>query len=182
LYNWPSGSARGHWPGPPIAIFRTLAGTPYRFHWQVGDVGNTLVTGVTGSGKTTLLSFMIAMTAGRAGIVALDHKQGWSLMIRQMGGDYAVLGGGEPHFAPLKALDATPRNKEFLTDLIRGCIGGRMTEEEGRRLTLGLSVVMELPPADRQLGELRAFFDNAPEGAGARLEKWCRRGELGWAS
>jgi type IV secretion system protein VirB4 len=97
-----------------------------------------------------------------------------------MGGDYAVLGGGEPHFAPLKALDATPRNMEFLTDLIRGCIGGRMTEEEGRRLTLGLSTVMELPPADRQLGELRAFFDNAPEGAGARLEKWCRRGELGW--
>ena len=43
LYSWPSGSARGHWPGPPIAIFRTLAGTPYRFHWQVGDVGNTLV-------------------------------------------------------------------------------------------------------------------------------------------
>ena len=180
LYNWPSGSARGHWPGPPIAIFRTLAGTPYRFHWQVGDVGNTLVTGVTGSGKTTLISFMIAMTAGRARIVALDHKQGWSLMIRQMGGDYAVLGAGEPHFAPLKALDATPRNMEFLTDLIRGCIGGRMTEEEGRRLTLGLSTVMELPPADRQLGELRAFFDNAPEGAGARLEKWCRRGELGW--
>ena len=180
LYNWPSGSARGHWAGPPIAVFRTLAGTPYRFHWQVGDVGNTLVTGVTGSGKTTLVSFLIAMTAARARVVALDHKQGWSLMVRRMGGDYAILGAGEPHFAPLKALDASPRNLEFLTDLIRGCIGGVMTEEEGRRLTLGLTTIMELPAADRQLGELRAFLDTEPEGAGARLEKWCRRGEFGW--
>ncbi len=39
---------------------------------------------------------------------------------------------------------------------------------------------MELPPEDRGLGELRAFFDNEPEGAGARLDKWCWGGELGW--
>ena len=188
LYNWPAGEARGHWPGPPIAIFRTLAGTPYRFHWQVGDVGNTLITGATGSGKTTLVAFLIAMTAGRARVVALDHKRGWDLLIHRLGGDYAVLGAGEPHFAPLKALDASPRNIEFLTDLIRGCIGGKacsgpdpgMTEEEGRRLALGLFTIMELPPEDRGLGELRAFFDNEPEGAGARLEKWCYGNELGW--
>ena len=180
LYNWPAGAERGHWPGPPIAIFRTLAGTPYRFHWQVGDVGNTLVTGATGSGKTTLVAFLIAMTAGRARIVALDHKRGWDLLIHRMGGDYAVLGAGEPHLAPLKALDAAPRNIEFLTELVRGCIGGKMTEEEGRRLALGLATIMELPPEDRGLGELRAFFDDEPEGAGARLDKWCWGGELGW--
>lgn len=180
LYNWPTGEAAGHWPGPPIATFRTLAGTPFRFHWQVQDVGNTLVTGVTGSGKTTLVSFLVAMSAGRARIVALDHKQGWSLMIRQMGGDYAVLGAGEPHFAPLKALDASPRNIEFLTDLIRGCIGGRLTEEESRRLNLGITTVMELLPTMRSLAELRGFFDDNPEGAGARLDKWCWGNELGW--
>jgi type IV secretion system protein VirB4 len=180
LYNWPAGEPRGHWPGPPIAIFRTLAGTPYRFHWQVGDVGNTLITGATGSGKTTLAAFLIAMTAGRARVVALDHKRGWDLLVHRLGGDYAVLGAGEPHFAPLKALEATPRNIEFLSELIRGCIGGNMTEEEGRRLTIGLSTIMELPPEHRGFGELRAFFDNEPEGAGARLDKWCHGRELGW--
>ena len=180
LYNWPAGQDRGYWPGPPIAIFRTLAGTPYRYHWQVGDVGNTLLTGAVGSGKTLLVAFLIAMTAGRARIVALDHKRGWDLLIHRMGGDYAVLGAGEPHFAPLQALDGSSRNMEFLIDLIRGCIGGAMTEEEGRRLALGLTIIMSLPPRDRCLGELRSFFDDEPEGAGARLEKWCHGNELGW--
>jgi type IV secretion system protein VirB4 len=182
LYNYPPGQARSHWPGPPVAIFRTLAGTPYRFHWHGpdSDVGNTLVTGVTGSGKTTLVSGLIALTAGRARVVALDHKQGWRFMVDRMGGDYAVLGLGEPHFAPLKALDAAPRNIEFLTELLRGCIAGEMTEEEGRRLSLGLETIMRLPPEHRCLGELRAFFDTEPEGAGARLEKWCAGAELGW--
>ena len=55
-----------------------------------------------------------------------------------------------------------------------------MTEEEGRRLALGLAIVMELPSRDRGLGELRAFFDDEPEGAGARLDKWCWGNELGW--
>jgi type IV secretion system protein VirB4 len=180
LYNWPAGQDRGHWPGPPIAIFRTLAGTPYRFHWHVGDVGNTLLTGASGGGKTLTTGFLIAMTAARARVVALDHKRGWDLLIHRMGGDYAVLGAGEPRFAPLKALDASPYNMEFLVELIRGCIGGVMTEEEGRRLTLGLTIVMSLPPRDRSLSELRAFFDDEPEGAGARLEKWCHGNELGW--
>ena len=180
LYNWPAGESRGHWPGPPVAVFRTMAGTPYRFHWQVGDVGNTLITGAVGSGKTLTTAFLLAMTAGRARIVALDHKRGWDLLIHRMGGDYAVLGAGEPHFAPLKALDASARNMEFLTDLMRGCVGGTMTEEEGRRLAIGLATVMSLPPGERCLGELRAFFDETPEGAGARLEKWCYGNELGW--
>jgi type IV secretion system protein VirB4 len=180
LYNWPAGRHRGHWPGPPIAIFRTMAGTAYLFHWHAGDVGNTLLTGAAGSGKTFLTAFLIAMTAGRARVVALDHKRGWNLLIHRMGGDYAVLGAGEPHFAPLRALDASPRNMEFLVELVRGCIGGAITEEEGRRLTLGLTIVMSLPPRDRCLGELRAFFDDEPEGAGARLEKWCHGNELGW--
>lgn len=183
LYNWPHGQmGEGHWPGGPVAILRTLAGTPVGFQWQPpgSGVGNTLITGTVGSGKTVLGGALLALTASRARIVALDHKRGWDFLIRRMGGDYAVLGAGEPHFAPLKALDASPRNVEFLTDLIRGCVGGVMTEEESRRLATGLATVMSLPPSSRSIGELRAFFDETPEGAGARLDKWCWGNELGW--
>lgn len=180
LYAYPAGQARGHWPGPPIITFRTMAGSPFLFHWHVGDVGNTLITGVVGAGKTLLTGMLIAMTAGRARVVALDHKRGWDFLIHEMGGDYAVLGAGEANFAPLKALNGDPANMEFLTGLIRGCIGGTMTEEETRRLAVGLSIIMIMPTGARRLGELRAFFDDEPEGAGARLEKWLAGNELGW--
>jgi type IV secretion system protein VirB4 len=183
LHNFPSGPERSHW-GEPIALLRTSGGTPYRFHWHVGDVGNTLVTGETGSGKSLLVGFLIAMTAARARIIALDHKRGWELLIRSMGGQYAVLGAGQPHFAPLKALEATPRSLEFLTELLRGCImmenGDPLTPEEDRRLALALQTVMEMPHEDRWVGEVRAFLGEDPNGAGARLDKWCWGNELGW--
>ena len=179
LWAFPSGERQGYW-GDPICVFRTLAGTPYFFHWHVLDVGSTLITGVVGAGKTLLTAFLIAMTGSRARIVALDHKQGWRFLAEQLGGDYAVLGNGEPHFAPLKALDPTPANIDFLTDLIRGCIAGEMTEEETRRLSVALDVVMSMPRHMRSMGEIRAFFDDGAEGAGARLEKWCFGNALGW--
>lgn len=184
LYNWPAGDETGFWPGGPIATFRTKAGTPYLFSWHPPKAkdgnGNTLLTGRSGAGKTVLASFLICMSAGRARVVALDHKRGWQFMIKRMGGDYAVLGAGEAHFAPLRALDGSAKNIEFLTELFRGCIGGTMTEEEGRRLSVGLEAIMSLPPEYRSVGELRAFFNNTPEGAGVRLEKWIFGNELGW--
>lgn len=187
LYNWPQGERTGNWPGQEVALFRTLAGTPYRFHWNRdrGDTllaGNTLFTGESGSGKTSLMAMLIALSAGRARIIALDHKRGWRRLFESLGGDYAVLGDGEPHIAPLKSLDSTPGNMAFLSELIRGLAGGIATEEDLRRLALGLPSVMQLlPPPERCLSELCAFFDTIPEGFGARLRKWCwPRGDLGW--
>jgi type IV secretion system protein VirB4 len=179
LYNFPAGENTGFW-GPPIVTLRTLAGTPYWLHWHVRDVGSTFVTGQVGSGKTVIVGALILFTAGRARIVGLDHKRGWQFLFQRLGGDYGVLGAGEANFAPLKALDASPRNLEFLNDLLRGCIGGIMTEEEGRRLAIGLRAIMGLPPEMRCLSELRGFFDETSEGAGSRLEKWIWGNELGW--
>ena len=40
---------------------------------------------------------------------------------------------------------------------------------------------MRLAPEHRSLGELRAFLGvTDPEGAGARLQRWCAGSELGW--
>lgn len=182
FYSYPIGNSQGFWPGPPIAHFRSVAGTLIRFHWHVGmsGLGNTMVTGYPGGGKSLTTGFLIAMSAGRSRIAALDHKRGWKFLFDELGGSYAVLGSGQPHLAPLKALDASPHNIDFLTTLLRGCIGGTMTEEEGRRLSIALQTVMRLPAELRNVGEIRAFFDDEPEGAGIRLEKWIFGNELGW--
>ena len=58
--------------------------------------------------------------------------------------------------------------------------GAPLSPEENRRLHLGLQIVMSLPPADRWMSEIRSFLGVDPDGAGARLEKWCWGHELGW--
>jgi type IV secretion system protein VirB4 len=179
LHNFPAGPRLGHW-GEAIALLRTTALTPYRFHWQVDGVGNTLITGETGSGKSLTAGFLIAMTAGRARIIALDYKRGWELLFRALEGSYAVLGDGEPHLAPLKALDASSKNMTFLGDLIRGCIRQELRGDEDRRLGLALKTVMALPPEHRSLGEIAAFLGSEPNGAGVALQRWCWGNELGW--
>jgi hypothetical protein len=79
MFAYPAGPERGRW-----------AGTVIRFHWHQDDVGNTLVTGETGSGKTTLVAFLLAMTAARARLIALDHKRGWNLLFHAMGAPYGA--------------------------------------------------------------------------------------------
>jgi len=184
MFAYPPGPERGHW-GAPIAVFRSPAGTVIRFHWQyLDDAGNTLVTGETGSGKSLLVGFLMALTTGRAKVIALDHKRGWNLLIRALRGRYTVLGTGEPMFNPLKALTDTPSDIAFMTDLCRGCIlsdhGSELRPDQDRRLALGIRMVMSLPPEDRSLWEIRAFLGTDPNGPGARLEKWCSGKELGW--
>ncbi len=179
LHNFPSGKPKGHW-GEPIAVFRTTAGTPYLFHWHVGDVGNTLITGETGSGKSLLAGYLMAMTSGRARIFPLDYKRGWELLVRALGGRYSILGDGQAQLAPMKALRNTPKNLQFLNDLIRGCIGQKLTDEEDRRLGLALRIVMAQPAEDRSLGEVRAFLGQQAGGAGAALSRWCWGNNLGW--
>lgn len=136
--------------------------------------------------NTTATGFLIANTAGTADVIALDHKRGWDVLIRHLGGRYTVLGGGKPMFAPLKAMEPSEENITFLFDLFRGCImqGGwrDLTPEEDRLLSLGLETVMSNPVESRSLSEIVSFLspDVEPDGAGARLRRWCFGEELGW--
>jgi len=186
MHGFPTGPERSHW-GAPIALFRSPAGTVVYFHWQAerDDTGNALITGETGSGKTTLVAFLLTMTTGRAKVIGLDHKRGWDFLFRKLGGSYTVIGAGTPSFAPLKTLEPTERNLAFLYELIRGCIlsdgGVGLTPDEEMLLARAIRMTMtELPPDERSLWELRPHLGVEPDGAGARLEKWCRGRELGW--
>jgi type IV secretion system protein VirB4 len=184
LHAYPLGAERGYW-GPPAALFITGGKTPYRYHFHVGDVGNTFVCGRTGGGKTVLIAFLICMAERYdATVVLFDVGRGLKILCRSLGGSYAEL---RDDLAPLKALTANADDCAFLITLIRGCIladgGVALTPEEDRRLHLAVHIVMAMPSGDRWLSEVRAFFAPtavSPNGAGARLEKWCHGNELGW--
>ncbi len=190
LHNYPPGAANGHW-GEPLTVFRTTGGTPYRFHLHaptetVKDLGSVFLAGPSGSGKTTLLLFLMAMAERqKAQVVFFDKDRGGEILARAVGGTYLVLPSGEPSgLAPLKALSAKPGDVEFVKKLVRGLVvepGEKLQPEQERRLELGARAVLELPAEARSFGELRAFLGQSdPQGPGARLEKWCRGGALGW--
>ncbi len=190
LHNYPLGPTRGHW-GEPLTVFRTTGGTPYRFHLHastanVTDLGNIFVAGPSGSGKTVWVLFTLALAEKHgATVVYFDKDRGGEILARALGGSYLVLPSGRPSgLAPLKALDASPGNLVFLKQLITGLVaadGEELPPDMDRRLDQGLRQVMSLPPEHRSLGELRAFLGQADaNGPGARLEKWCQGGSLGW--
>lgn len=197
LHNYPVGAARGHW-GEPLTVLRTSGGTPYRFHLHaptatVKDVGNIFVAGPMGSGKTTLVLFLLALAERQgAQVVFFDKDRGGEILARALGGTYLVLPSGAPSgLAPLKALGRTPRDVAFVHGLVKGLVtaepgaagagAAALTPEEERRLELGVRTVLALPRAERSLAELRAFLGQAdPHGPGARLERWCAGGSLGW--
>ena len=190
LHNYPLGPKAGHW-GEPLTLFRTTGGTLYRFHLHattalVTDLGNIFCAGPSGSGKTTLILFLLALAEKQgATVVFFDKDRGGEILARALGGAYLVLPSGEPSgLAPLKALDASPGNIQFLVRLVTSLVmepGKALKPDIERRLELGLRELMKLPPEHRSLGELRAFLGQSdPEGPGARLEKWCAGGTLGW--
>lgn len=186
---YPAGPERGHW-GEPLTLFRTTGGTPYRFHLHastatVTDLGNVFMAGPSGSGKTTLLALILTLAERHdATTVLFDKDRGAEILVRAMGGTYLVLPNGSPTgLAPLRALSNTPHDIEFLTQLVTGLVSpdAGLKPDITRRLEQGLSALMSLPPEHRSLGELRAFLGQSdPDGIGARLEKWCKGGSLGW--
>lgn len=189
--NYPLGSLVGHW-GAALARFRTNGGTAFDYVPHVEDVGMTAIFGPIGRGKTTLMMFILAMLeqsmVERGGaVVFFDKDRGGELLVRATGGTYLVLRRGEASgLAPLRGLNDSPAARDFLREWITGLIQsdgrGMITPEEGRRLERGIARQLSYDPEMRSLAGLREFLLHGPsEGAGARLERWCRGAALGWA-
>lgn len=189
--NFPQGAEGGHW-GRALTRFRTDGQTPYDYVPHVGDVGMTAIFGPTGSGKTALLMFLLAMfeqvTMERDGaVVFFDKDRGGELLVRATNGTYLVLRRGEDSgMAPLRGLADTAGARDFLRNWVLGLIQsdgkGSITPDEEQRLERGIARQLQLPVEMRSLAGLREFLGHAdPQGAGPRLEKWCRGQAMGWA-
>ncbi|MCF3948262.1 VirB4 family type IV secretion/conjugal transfer ATPase [Acidiphilium iwatense] len=188
--SFPRGDKAGRW-GQAMARFRTTAATYYDFIPHVGDVGMTGIFGKTGQGKTTFMLFLLALFPqyfhGRGAVVFFDKDRGGELLCRAMGGRYLeIRAGRDSGLAPLRGLDNTPESVAFLVSWLAALIGqdghGPLPPDDDARLANGVQALLRMPPAMRSLSGLRQFLDwRNPAGAGARLERWCRGGSLGWA-
>lgn len=187
FHTFPTGRAEGtHW-GPAVACLKTASGAPYHFAFHAGDLGNTFVCGPSGSGKTVFLTFALTQ-AEKLGcqLVLFDKDRGAELALRALGGTYLTLENGRPTgLAPLKRLDLTPENLGFLGRLVRRLVSSAdrpLSSTDEARIDAGLLALRDLPREERSFSSLRVFLGQRdPEGIGARLERWCQDGPLGWA-
>jgi type IV secretion system protein VirB4 len=186
FHTYPAGKAQGnHW-GSATALLRTSAGSPFHFNFHVGDTGHTFICGPTGSGKTVVQNFMLSqLEKFEPQMVFVDKDRGAEIFVRASGGTYLVLNIGEPTgFAPLKALDFNAANCRFLADLVRKLAtpsDRALTAQEERAIEDAITSLAPLPPAQRSFSALRALLGQRDaSGAGARLERWCKGGPLGW--
>lgn len=187
FHTHPAGRATGnHW-GPAVALLRTSAGSPFHFNFHVGDLGHTFICGPSGSGKTVVQNFMLAqLEKFSPQLVFIDKDRGAELFVRASGGTYLTLRNGQASgFSPLKALDGTPANRAFLGALVRQLVatGDRpLTVQDERGIDDAILALAPLRPEQRSFAALRSLLGQRDAGGvGARLEKWCEGGALGWA-
>jgi type IV secretion system protein VirB4 len=189
---FPRGQRQGRW-GPAMLRLKTTAATWYDYIPHVDDVGMTAIFGRIGSGKTTFLLFLLAMfdqymaQRDAGAVVFFDKDRGGELLVRAVGGRYLVVRSGEPSgLAPLSGVDNSSSSRAFLVKWLKALIAldghGPLPPEDDGRLARAVTGIMKMPPELRSLEGLRQFLGwRDPKGAGARLERWCRGGALGWA-
>lgn len=190
---FPEGSREGRW-GPAIMRFRTVGHTAYDYiphAGDAGDVGMTLVSGLTGSGKTTWMMAILAMfdqALGEDGVIFFfDRDRGGELLVRAVGGTYLEIRAGEPSgLAPLRGLQNTPADREFLERWVKALIAldghGPLPPQDEARISRGIRAIMRMPSELRSLAGLRQFLGwRDQHGAGMRLERWCSGTALGWS-
>jgi type IV secretion system protein VirB4 len=194
-------SLSGHARGPAKArwdrhLFRMLspAGTAFDFDLFVGDVGHNFVVAPNGEGKTVFEAMCIAALDAAIRSDANGRHPGTQILfdvdesnhntILMLGGRYSTIRIGHSGVAPLQMPD-TPRVRQLIRDLIAGLVqtdgAPPPTKAERDGIRAGVDFVMgELEPEEREFSIIRSYMGFDDNGAGDRLEPWCRDGEVGW--
>ena len=84
----------------------------------------------------------------------------------------------------MKSFELTPSNLAFLGALVRKLVsveGRPLSVADEQRIDNGLLALRDMPRHERSFSALRVFLGQRDtEGIGARLERWCKGGALGW--
>jgi len=186
FHTHPAGKSHAnHW-GEAVALLRTSAGTPFYFNFHVGDLGHTFICGPSGSGKTVVQNFMLAQLEKHgAQQIFIDKDRGAEIFVRASAGTYLTLRNGVPTgFAPLMALEPSPANRAFLASFVRKLVqpaDRALSAAEESAIDRAIQALAPIAPEQRTLSALRALLGQRDAaGIGARLERWCSDGALGW--
>lgn len=155
------GFSKSDWGPGAISIFRTTAGSAYRFQFHVSAddsaVAHCCIIGPTGQGKTTLLTFLAgqAMRHPDLKVFFFDRHRGAEIFTRSIGGAYIGFDGDEKNVS-INPFDTanTPNNKAFLRRWLKAItlVDDALSEKEiGRAVTTAFEY---LRPSERILKNL----------------------------
>ncbi|MFL9876650.1 VirB4 family type IV secretion/conjugal transfer ATPase [Paraburkholderia megapolitana] len=201
LHNYSAGKARGNPLGDGSAVMplQTVSKGLYSFNFHVSKAdenntgeklaGHSLILGDTGEGKTTTqLSLVGFLERFDPKIFALDMDRSMQIFIEELGGIYFPLRAGERTGLAPFALPKTPRNLEFLYDLVGACGRdefGRLSTEDLRDIKTGVDAIYTLSDVrDRRFSRLLENIQDRGENCLVRrLMMWCEAagGRYAWA-
>ena len=154
-----------HLKGPPLLTASARGSTPFRLSLWDGDVGHTMVLGVTGGGKSTLLGTLAAQFRRYPGaqVYFFDFGKSSRALTLAVGGEFHDLGASPIDFQPLRNLHEEAELEwahEYITELVR--LSGLNPELEHKdAVWQGLQSVATLPVDQRTITTLQGLIQHA---------------------
>ncbi len=166
-----------------LAVLETDNDTPYYLNLHCGEVGHSLILGMTGSGKTFFSVFLIQNAQKyRPQTYIFDIGGGYESVTAIFGGTYIDVGRESRNFTinPF-ALAPTPENLQFLFSFFRVLIEGRdqryrMDFKEEQKLWNAIERIYVLEPAQRTISNFSSIVGEMKD----RLYRWTRAGQYGF--
>ncbi len=118
---WAGEKWNKHLDKPPLLYTQTSGNTPFRLNLHQGDVGHTMIVGMTGAGKSVHLAALAAQFKKyeNSQVYTFDKGASSRVLTKAVGGDFYDLGGDELTFQPLSRIDI-PSEKEFAQEWLEG--------------------------------------------------------------
>lgn len=196
FHNYATGKKHYNPWGEAIIMLTTANGQPYYLNLHESPegidstnkktLGNTGIIGQAGTGKTVMTN-MIVLSTFKYGTksVYFDLDRGCEIGIRAYGGSYINIFRNENSgLAPFK-LEPTKRNIGFWKTIVKHCAkegGYTLNPSEEHVIERAVTAVAQHPKHERGFALLMQYLQNTdPNGVHARMKKWCRGNELGWA-
>jgi type IV secretion system protein VirB4 len=166
-----------------LAVLETDNDTPYYLNLHCGEVGHTLILGMTGSGKTFLSVFLVQSAQKyQPRTYIFDIGGSYESVTRIFGGTYVNVGRESRDFTinPF-SLPQTAENLQFLFSFFRVLIEGRaqhyrMDFKEEQKLWNAIERVYMLEPGQRTVSNLASIIGEMKD----RLHRWTRMGQYGF--
>ncbi|MCP4395011.1 MAG: hypothetical protein GY804_12205 [Alphaproteobacteria bacterium] len=180
------GPGSSDWGEGPITVFKTSAGTCYRWQFHVSEdeaaVAHQVILGPTGQGKTTLLAFLAgqAMRHKDLRVYFFDRFKGVKIFSDAIGGSYVNFDGevGATSMNPFACAD-TSENRAFLRRWLKAItlVDDALSEREiGRAVTTAFDY---LKPNERTLSNLHKSCFSPLGNMRRELLRWVDTSQYG---